>query len=291
MFKLNRTAIKIIPVVMAFLAIVGYFAVPAKYLLRAQKYVKRQKMIITGELIKVGNRRIRLDCQGTGGPTVVLEAGLNMTHETWGKVPEEVSKFGRVCSYDRAGLGESDPFPEPRPTRTATQIVDELKELLANAGERPPFIIVGHSFGGIVAKLFAIRHPEDTGGLVLIDSSHENQYQLYAQLISSQPERDSYFRHESGNNHEHVDLVASADEVRSSSALPPIPVVVLSARGDLAESKKELMAAHDEMQELVARSQPGAEWVRVDRSGHFIQLDRPDTVIDAIRRIHSVKKD
>jgi pimeloyl-ACP methyl ester carboxylesterase len=126
-----------------------------------------------GELVDIGGFRLHLNCIGQGTPTVVMDAGGGASSITWGLVSSEIAKFTRVCTYDRAGLGWSD--PNPRISRTSQQSVDELHLLLTKAGINPPYILVGHSLGGVNMRLYASQYPEDVVGLVLVDSSHENQ--------------------------------------------------------------------------------------------------------------------
>lgn len=126
-----------------------------------------------GELVDIGGFRLHLSCMGQGTPTVVMDAGAGAPSITWGLVPSGIAKFTRVCTYDRAGLGWSD--PNPRSFRTSQKSVDELHSLLTKAGIKPPYILVGHSLGGANIRLYASQYPEDVVGLVLVDSSHENQ--------------------------------------------------------------------------------------------------------------------
>jgi len=128
-----------------------------------------------GKLIDVGGYRLHLYCTGTGrpgSPTVILEAGLGSTSLEWSKVQPGVASFTRVCSYDRAGYGWSDTGPLPR---TSGRIVAELHTLLVKAGIPGPYVLVGHSFGGLNVRLYAYTYPQQVAGLVLVDSSHEEQ--------------------------------------------------------------------------------------------------------------------
>ncbi len=125
-----------------------------------------------GTLVDVGGYRLHLHSMGTGGPTVVLDAGLGGISAGWGSVQTEIAQFTRVVSYDRAGLGWSDKSPEPR---TSRQIVQELHALLQKANIPGPYILVGHSLGGGNVQLFAATFPEEVAGLVLVDSCHEDQ--------------------------------------------------------------------------------------------------------------------
>ncbi len=125
-----------------------------------------------GKLVDVSGHRLHINCQGQGGPTVVLESGNGNFSLNWGRVPREAAKFARVCTYDRAGLGWSDRSPQPR---TAHNLVEGLHTLLERAGVEPPYVLVGHSLGGMLMRLYAHEHPDQVVGMVLVDSSHEEQ--------------------------------------------------------------------------------------------------------------------
>jgi pimeloyl-ACP methyl ester carboxylesterase len=121
-----------------------------------------------GRLVDLGTHRLHILESGKAtGPTVLLEAGLMSTVLSWSELQEQLSREFRVVSYDRAGLGWSDPGPIPR---TAERIVDELHLLLTKAGIAGPYVLVGHSFGGLTMPLFATRFPEEVAGMVLLDA-------------------------------------------------------------------------------------------------------------------------
>lgn len=126
-----------------------------------------------GRLVDLGGWRVHLNCTGERSarqPTVILEAGAGGFSVDWSLVQPQVAKFARVCSYDRAGLGWSDLGPRPR---TLHQIVWELHTLLDKGGERPPYLFVGHSYGGIIGRQYAFTYPKQIVGLVLEESGHE----------------------------------------------------------------------------------------------------------------------
>jgi pimeloyl-ACP methyl ester carboxylesterase len=127
-----------------------------------------------GQLIDVGGYRLHLNCLGEGSPTVILEDGgggfgsLDFTY-----IQPELAKVTRVCSYDRAGLGWSDPSPNPR---SSEEIVKELHTLLHRAGIEEPYVLGGLSLGGYFTRLYATRYPDEVSGMVLIDTAHEDQW-------------------------------------------------------------------------------------------------------------------
>ena len=124
-----------------------------------------------GQRVDVGGYRLHIHCVGEGSPTVVLDAGLGGFSLDWSLVQPELAATTRVCAYDRAGYGWSDPSPH---ARTASQIADELHTLLVNAGIQGPYVLVGHSAAGKHVRLFANRYPQAVVGMVLIDARHES---------------------------------------------------------------------------------------------------------------------
>lgn len=120
-----------------------------------------------GRLVQVDGRAMHLWCIGSGGPTVLLVSGAMSYSLDWSLVQPTVANAARVCSYDRAGLGWSEPSPAPR---TVSRLADELGVLVAASAEEEPFVLVGHSYGGIIARLFTSRHLAQVSGLVLVDA-------------------------------------------------------------------------------------------------------------------------
>lgn len=125
-----------------------------------------------GQAVNMGGRTLNLYCSGQGNPTVVFETGGNDTGYDWSLLQPKIAQFTRACWYDRAGVGWSDPPPEPR---TSTSVVRDLHELLSRAGVAPPYVLVGASIGGEYARVYTSRYPPEVAGLVLLDSSHPEQ--------------------------------------------------------------------------------------------------------------------
>jgi pimeloyl-ACP methyl ester carboxylesterase len=127
-----------------------------------------------GQMVDLGGWRLHLNCTGTANasqPTAILEAGAGDSSVDWSLVQPRVARFARVCSYDRAGSAWSDPGPRPR---TMHQIVWELHTLLTKAGVKPPFVLVGHSYGGWLVRLYASTYPSEVAGMVLVEAGADN---------------------------------------------------------------------------------------------------------------------
>jgi pimeloyl-ACP methyl ester carboxylesterase len=136
-----------------------------------------------GEMVVVGGHSLHINCVGQGSPTVVLDAALGSMSVNWVRVQQEVSGTTRVCAYDRAGMGWSERGPEPR---DAKQVTGELHALLEGAGIEGPYVLVGHSFGGLYTQTYAARYPDEVAGVALVESSHPEQFTRLPEA------RDSY---------------------------------------------------------------------------------------------------
>ncbi len=126
-----------------------------------------------GRLVSLGSHRLHLYCLGAGAPAVVFDAALGASSISWTLVQPEVARVARACTYDRGGFGWSDAGPLPR---TAGRLVTELRESLRRAEVQPPYVLVGHSFGALVMRLFAARHRAEAAGLVLLDPAHPEEW-------------------------------------------------------------------------------------------------------------------
>jgi pimeloyl-ACP methyl ester carboxylesterase len=136
---------------------------------------QREAFPTPGEMVDVGEHRLHLNCLGQGSPTVVLDGGWGYTSVEWsGRVQPEVANHTRVCAYDRPGMGWSEPEPG---APDATQTTAELHTLLQEADEEGPYVLVGHSLAGLYSRIYAERYPEEVSGMVLVDSTHPDQFE------------------------------------------------------------------------------------------------------------------
>ncbi len=148
----------------------------------------RRNFPAPGNLIDVGGFKMHIHCVGEGSPTVILETLSGGTSSYWGWIQPEAAKETRVCVYDRAGRGWSEPDPEPL---SLGRTVRNLHTLLMNANVDGPFVLVGHSIGGIYMRQFAAEHPDRVAGMVLVDASHPYQYDRYPEMLDG---NESYMR-------------------------------------------------------------------------------------------------
>jgi pimeloyl-ACP methyl ester carboxylesterase len=260
----------------------------------------------TGEFDVGQGRKLFLDCAGSGSPTVILEAGAGGGASAWTQVQPEIATFARVCSYDRANIpgGASDPAQKPR---TAGDVVADLHAALAASGVPAPFVLVGHSDGGLFVRLYASRYPDEVAGLVLVDAVSEDLEQAQAALLEEllTPEQLSQYQaalEQQANapfvaraDDEQVDMAASSAELRaarSDSPLRPMPLFVLThgVPPPLAPEEPPALARDKEriwqqLQDELALLVPNAKHLVVRDSGHIIQQEQPEVVIAAIRRV------
>jgi pimeloyl-ACP methyl ester carboxylesterase len=277
-----------------------------------------------GQRVDVGGYRLHISCIGNGSPTVVLDAGQGGFSLDWSLIQPELATTTRVCAYDRAGYGWSDPSPQPR---TPRQIAEELHTLLVNAGIEGPYVLVGHSAGGKHVRLYATRHPQDVAGIVLVDARTE--------YVDANRSPDALAaEHKQQRRFQRTIWVAARiglvrpfwaalwpkvwSATQNLSAERRTEIGVLQARSQqiktvlredafLTQDNSQLNSAaslgnvplivlaagqsveHDplwqEAQEQLARDSLNAKLIVASGSGHYIHWEQPTLVVDAIRQV------
>jgi pimeloyl-ACP methyl ester carboxylesterase len=254
----------------------------------------------TMQTIRVDERQIAFACSGRGSPTVVLETGLGAESEEWTSVQNAVAGFARAFRYDRAGRGASDRAPLPR---DAHAIVDELRGLLRKADVPGPYVLVGQSLGGLLMRVFAKRYRSEVVGLVLVDSMHEDQFDVFGPSFPpptpSDPPTLAQIRafwtggwKSTDSTVERIDLVASIRQGREVTSLGELPLRIITAGSYLhmplvpAAHREKLQELWEGLQVRFLRLSSRSTQTFARTSGHFVQRDDPRAVVEAIRDVH-----
>ncbi|NLG78194.1 MAG: alpha/beta hydrolase [Xanthomonadaceae bacterium] len=226
----------------------------------------------------------RVHIEGEGHPTVIFENGLGDTLKVWEQVQSAIADdCTQTLSYNRAGYEGSDPA---RNARDAETIVAELRSELRSRGIEPPYVLVGHSLGGLYMQYFARQYADEIAGLVLVDSTHWNQRLLLGAPTSRADRRGRVVLFMDFTARRELNDSASAGEqVHTSPAPGGFPTIVLSSTGVFLGETPARRAEAARLQEDIAASFPGARHVRVEGSGHYIQRERPDVVIESVRTL------
>ncbi len=219
---------------------------------------------------------------GKSGPVVVFETGIGPTMSTWIPIYEKVSRFARVFAYDRPGYGRSNTRNTPD---NITEVVENLRMLLSQTGNNPPYIIVGHSAGGLFMNAFARNYPMEVSGVVLIDSTHPHWFKFLEEekpiaftmlTTSTAVGRRSY---------ESKIIQNTEKEFDTYGDFPNIPLIVLTAEKSMLFETKEIRKKWLALQEDLASMSNKSQHIIVDGSNHYIYKSNPDVVISAIRKI------
>lgn len=249
-----------------------------------------------GTAITVKGRRFFLRRAGRGTPTVILETGLGAESIEWQPVLNAVAVRTTVVSYDRLGRGASDASTSPR---TALEMVEDLHALLGIAGLEPPYLFVGHSFGGLLGRLFAHRYRSQMLGLILVDSVHQDQFDVFGPSFPpaapGEPRELTGLRafwqggwRDPKATPEQIDFVASFRQGATVDTLGDLPLHVMTA-GTMAKLpavpeklRPQLQASWEKLQRQFLQLSSVATQSLHPESGHFIQRDEPDAITHRI---------
>jgi len=232
------------------------------------------------------HRRVEYSLIRNGSATVVFENGLDGKMNWWRKVIPEISKNATTFAYNRPGYGRSEPTETPR---DGLNTVEELRALLKSNGLNPPYVLVGHSYGGLLMQLYARKYPDEVSALILVDSTHPEQFKGKG-VLEKWPAwfRCLFHLYLSSAARQEMDLInTTGEQVLALPAFSGKPVIVLSALQPMNQ-KGELADDTNAKRKDIARLYPGAQQVWVD-SGHGIPLEKPEAVIDAVRQVLSKK--
>jgi pimeloyl-ACP methyl ester carboxylesterase len=236
-------------------------------------------------LADIGGRKLEYVCRGSGAPVVILDAGLGNALDVWDAIVTRVSTFTTVCAYNRASIGRSDARPPPHGANAA---VDDLHALVGALHLPPPYVVVGASFGGLDAQLFARRSPSETLGVVLVDAISPGwDDKLEAMLTQDQVDQRRAIPN--GEEISNEEIRASERFVGSAGTFPDVPLVVLrhgrpfELGPDWPSDKVE--ALWRSLQEGLARLSPRSALLLAATSGHRIHQQQPDLVADAIHAV------
>jgi pimeloyl-ACP methyl ester carboxylesterase len=219
-----------------------------------------------------GQPPLALDVLGHGQPVVVLESGLGQTRRHWLPIAKALARCMTVVVYDRSGNGDSPPLRTPGRPVLAGEVANALLQQLQTRDIGGPFILVGHSIGGLYVQAFARNHPEETAGIVLIDAA--SPLEPPGAFVSTVPPMPG-----STEAAEEAGVAPSVATLMSGPALPSVPMVVMSATHHGVSPEREALWL--DIQRRTAALSPQGRLIVVD-SGHFIQDDHPDAVVAAI---------
>jgi len=264
---------------------------------------------VPGNRYDVGGYSIHMLCRGQGSPTVLIDAGLGDDSSDWFDIQNTVSVETRVCVFDRPGYGWSDAGPQPR---NSLRISHEIEKLVQKANIPGPYVLVGHSFGGYNIRVFAAHNPNKIAGMVLVDASHENQYELLdiklpkhfdrkgnilvlPKASGSITDKATVLRERAFHaaRAEISSLYQSAMQVRQYDEIPKVPLIVISRgrpewmgnRDGEAREKIWMQLQHD-----LWKLSPISQQIFAKHSGHDIHLEQPDVVSSAINDVVAMSR-
>jgi pimeloyl-ACP methyl ester carboxylesterase len=233
--------------------------------------------------VDVGGYRLWISCRGEGTPTIVTEAGYQSSgQDVFFDLMGPLSDVSRVCSYDRAGIGGSDDRPDGAHVTSGLQ-ADELHTLLREAGIQPPYVLVAHSYGGFIARLFAADYPDETEGLVLLDSSHEDEIVPYRRYYGDAKAGDWV------DGGDLIDIGATAESLRAT-ARDYGDMSLIAIRAETYEDVLTVDLWKRTQADLATLSSDAIAAIAVG-SGHSIPEEDPGVVIEAVSAMVAAIRD
>jgi pimeloyl-ACP methyl ester carboxylesterase len=287
---------------------------------KAAEWKERKVQPALGRMVVVGDHKLHLLCKGSAYPTIVIEQGAGEPSRLWWPVQDKVAEFASVCTYDRAGYGWSEPVAAGR---TIAERAEELHNLLTNAGLPGPYILVAHSYGGFIVRCFARNHPDQTAGIVLVDTPEETAFfrrevlNFYSRLrvMNKAVELATRFGILRLLGHwfplDHVgfsfvrpaEYSAAGDDL-ASLQLVELPTANFGGVGNLGDLPLAVIThgqpfpgpffilekGWSEGQTRLAALSTNSLLIRANNSNHMIQVDEPGLVVDAIRCVHAAAR-
>jgi len=274
-----------------------------------------------GQIVAVGDHKLHLLCKGSATPTVVIEQGAGEPSRLWWPVQDKIAEFASVCTYDRAGYGWSEPVAAGR---TIAERAEELHTLLTNAGVPGPYILVAHSYGGFIVRCFARNHPDQTAGMILVDTPEEAAFfrrevlNFYSRLrfVNGVVELAARFGvlrllgqlfpldHVGFSFVRPTEYAAAGDDLASLQLVEPpvgdfggvgsfgdMPLAVITHGQPFPGPFFILEKGWTEGQTRLAALSTNSLLIRASNSNHMIQIDEPGLVVAAIRRVHAAARD
>lgn len=224
--------------------------------------------------------------EGIGSPTIVFETGMGPTIDTWDKILDSLSKHTQVYAYNRPGYGKSGLKNAPR---NVIEVAEQLHTNLSANNIKPPYVLVGHSAGGLYVNMFARLYPEETVGIVFVDASHPEQFEyfktdqkfLYNMLLTST---------QKGKRTYEYDIVKTTSEsFRNAPKFPEVPITVLTAGKSSPLENKNIRKKWLEFQVELSNLSSKSKHLVVEESGHYIHRNEPNIAIEEILRILKTK--
>ena len=249
------------------------FALIASALAAVSVLVSSEVAASRDAVLAVNGQNLHIETSGASGPIIVFEAGLGNDSTTWKLIAGPIAQFARVVLYDRAGLGRSLPMNNKGSAITADEVATNLHALLSAADIRPPYLLVGHSLGGLYVQMFARKYPGDASGVVLLESSSADAPSELKTRARLEPGTPAYLEEEG--------ISESNRQVANGGPFPNVPLTVIAAT-DHGPYFKEWEPTLMRLQQQLATLSPRGALIVAKGSGHDVQIDRPEMVIDAV---------